>query len=841
MDKGPNFPKLQISTLASTRFDANQHYLATSILKTPLFPSKTFSLNRLSAQIVTHQERIDDLLDQWEEAFERGQDLSAEQLCADDPELLEVVRSQIAALKSMNSKLDGVSVPANLKPNNSAPAESNWDFGKERHEQDPCGLKGAALETTVRTKVFTFYRKGGSGAIYRGEDVDLGRQQAVKTILPNHAVDDEIRSRFEIEARLTARLEHPGIIPVYGMGKTEDGLPFYTMRFVEDSCLDDTIVQFHKQTDRINLSAPVFRDLLQRFISVCQTIAYAHSRGIVHRDIKPHNILMGKYGETLVIDWGLAQQFKREGQFKVKSEQTLVINQTTEEKKLTHRSGTLAYMSPEQHSGMLPSPSDDIYSLGATLFKILSGKSPVEGFENFSEQQIRTAITQGKIAPIGRSDMEVPAALVAICQHAMHLESKHRYQTALELANDVSRFVAGEAVSVYREPWMVRTFRWFGKNLRIAQILIGAALTFLIVWMLASLFFANLAVERQSAREANLISSAENFSRLLSDELDVRIRILETEARSTTLASALQAIENKFLEAGTDSIDRQTLRQWAEPLQDWIITTGQAYDGTRQRQNVVFNSLCIFDRRGFQMARYGSDYPQEQGENMIQSSNQFNDLKTSGPGSKTVGERYNYRGYFRGSQFDAPIDSRAEDLQPHPLPFFISSVYQSKSSATFNFQITVPIYSPRESTSDQVGTEPKLIGLLGMALEIGKLGIPDNGMVISQKEVRLSATQSYTGLVLHHKRQPDYQELMSLDPTDFDRIVVLLEQQSSPPNPQARLLPFPLVDPVTQTTREALRVAYPLRIASRLQQTPDGITQPYETGWFLITEESETD
>jgi len=789
---------------------------------------------------VNHQQRIDDLLDQWEVAFDEGTDLSPEQLCVAAPDLLEVVRGKIAALKSMNAKLNSGAIPSPFQARDSQPLPGRWDAGQDQHEQDPCGVKGASLETTVRTKVFTFYRRGGGGAIYRGEDVDLGRQQAVKTMLPNHAIDPEIRNRFEIEARVTARLEHPGIIPVYGMGQTAEDLPFYTMRFVEDSCLDDTIVEFHKTANRIDLSVPIFRDLLQRFISVCQTIAYAHSRGIVHRDLKPHNILMGKYGETLVIDWGLAQQFKREGHFKANSEHTLVINEANEEKKLTHRSGTLAYMSPQQHLGLLPSPSDDIYSLGATLFKVLSGKSPVDGFEEFSEQQIRTAITQGKIAPIGRANIEVPAALVAVCQKAMHHQPSQRYQTTLELANDVSRYIAGEVVSVYQEPWTARTFRWFGKNLRVAQFLAGAALTFLIVWMLASLFFANLAAERQSAREANLISSAENFSRLLSDELDVRIRILETEARSSVLAQELLAIEAKFQEAGSDPVDQETIRLWAQPLQDWIVATGQSYDGTAQRQSLVFNSLCVFDQRGYQVARYGADFPLDQDQNPTQASSRYNDLKNSGPGTKTIGARFNYRGYFRGNPFDATQQTPDQDLQPHQFPFYISSVYQSKSSSTFNFQITVPIYAAPQG-SPQNRSQPVLLGLIGMALEVGKLGIPDNGMVISQQEVRLSSTQSYSGLVLHHKQQLEQQELMYLDPSDFQRIVAFLAQETSKPNSPAKLLPFPLIDPVTRTKREALRVAYPLRISSRLQKNQTQTAQPYDTGWFLITEESDTD
>lgn len=771
-------------------------------------------------------EIIDDLLDQWEMARDEGRPLTVEELCRDHPDLVPEVNTRIQALLAMDAHLE--QGPA-VSPREGEP-EPAWYQSDGQADKDPSAVKGQTLNTSVETQVFNFYRKGGGGAIYRGEDTGLGRQQAIKVILPQHALDGEIRRRFENEARVTARLEHPGIIPVYGTGETPDGLPFYTMRFVEDSSLDDIIQDFHKNRTEISVANSEFRDLLQRFVSICQTIAYAHSRGIVHRDIKPHNILLGRYGETLVIDWGLARPFKREGRFKVQSEQTLIIGEEAKDT-LSHRSGTLAYMSPQQHSGLLPAPSDDIYSLGATLYKIICGRSPVDSYRDQSESVLREAIIEGRLHPPRRDDTSIPPALLAICQHAMQVEPKNRYRTAEDLANDVNHFIAGNQVTVYREPVFNRMTRWLSRHLRIAQILVGAALSLLLVWTVASVFLTNLAVERQRARKANLLSSAENFSRLLGDELDLRIRILETEARSPELIRQMREINETLEQEGLETEDLsgrsvEQIRSWFGELQEWVIRAGQNYDGTAGRQNVAFNALCVYNLDGYQVARYGTRL----GDGAVEQRAR-NQLGDPDGGASTVGKNFRFRGYFHGSSFDATAG--LDDLRPHRRPFFISSVYLSKSTDGYNFQITVPVFDP---VPDRQGNRA-ILGLLGMPIEVGGLGIPANGIVINRRPVQLSDQSLVEGLILHSALPTE--KLSTIPGDDLEQVNQALRAIADSPS-NAQLLDKPVSLPAADGESAALQAVSPILIRSRFSEADDATPQQrFDTGWLLLTNEAE--
>src|SRR5262249_14262285 len=129
------------------------------------------------------------------------------------------------------------------------------------------------------------------------------------------------RARFVLEAEITGGLEHPGVVPVYGLGLYPDGRPFYAMRFIQGDTLRDAVKRFH--TSREGFDSLAFRQLLGRFVDVCQAVAYAHSRGVLHRDLKPGNVMLGKYGETLVVDWGLAKPVSRGETRQVGDELTL--------------------------------------------------------------------------------------------------------------------------------------------------------------------------------------------------------------------------------------------------------------------------------------------------------------------------------------------------------------------------------------------------------------------------------------------------------------------------------------------------------------------------------------
>ena len=164
--------------------------------------------------------------------------------------------------------------------------------------------------TGQRFRALRLHAKGGLGAVYVALDAELHREVALKQILDRHADDPISRARFLLEAEITGSLEHPGIVPVYGMGTYADGRPYYAMRFIKGESLKETLDRFHadeSMKDDPGRRSLELRKLLRRFIDVCNAIDYAHSRGVLHRDIKPANVIVGKHGETLVVDWGLAK------------------------------------------------------------------------------------------------------------------------------------------------------------------------------------------------------------------------------------------------------------------------------------------------------------------------------------------------------------------------------------------------------------------------------------------------------------------------------------------------------------------------------------------------------
>ena len=314
---------------------------------------------------------------------------------------------------------------------------------------------------SLRFKKLRFHDKGGLGEIHVAMDREVPREVALKEIKPRYANVQASRERFAQEARITGALEHPGVVPVYGLGHYPDGQLYYAMRFIEGETLSKAISRFHKLTDEPRDPGQErldFRKLLNHFIDVCQVMDYAHSRGIIHRDIKPDNIMLGCYGETLVVDWGLAKKIDEEDVESMRAdEQPLPVKIRSASATMPGSVvGTPAYMSPEQALGSVDvvGPASDIYSLGATLYRILTGKFPFQGETALQQVAVGNFKHPCEVAP------DVPRALEAICVKAMAPEPESRYPSPGTLAADMERWLADEPVSVYREPFIQRAFRF---------------------------------------------------------------------------------------------------------------------------------------------------------------------------------------------------------------------------------------------------------------------------------------------------------------------------------------------------------------------------------------------
>jgi serine/threonine protein kinase/tetratricopeptide (TPR) repeat protein len=337
---------------------------------------------------------------------------------------------------------------------------------------------GIATSDGQRFRVLRPHARGGLGAVFVALDTELHREVALKQILESHADDETSRARFLLEAEITGGLEHPGIVPVYGLGTYGDGRPYYAMRFIRGDSLKEAIDRLHAaaalKSDPGRRSLEL-RKLLHRFTDVCNAIEYAHSRGVLHRDLKPGNIIVGKHGETLVVDWGLAKATGRIDHGVDPGERVLVPSSASGSAETLPGSalGTPAYMSPEQAEGDLEhlSPRSDVYSLGATLYYLLTGRPPVEG----DIGEVIRAVQRGEFPPPRQLDPTIDRALEAVCLKAMALKPSERYGTPKVLADDIERWMADEPVTAWREPVTRRARRWARRN-RTAMTAVAVAL-----------------------------------------------------------------------------------------------------------------------------------------------------------------------------------------------------------------------------------------------------------------------------------------------------------------------------------------------------------------------------
>lgn len=284
--------------------------------------------------------------------------------------------------------------------------------------------------------------RGGVGCIHVVRDRELMRTLVMKTLIDGSAVSDYVLQKFVEEAQITAQLEHPNIVPVHDFGYFSGGEVFFTMKLVQGRTLKD-IVKKLRAGDAQTAREFTRTRLLTIFQQVCMAIGFAHSRGVIHRDIKPSNVMVGDYGETLVLDWGVAKVLGRaeaEGAERVSTSRS----QSADATMMGLVTGTPAYMPPEQAAGKVDrvDARSDIYSLGALLYEILAWRPPFRG-RTFKDI-LKAVITQPPTPPSERNPGHpVSPALEAICLKCLQKRPRERYQSVREITVDLERYLAG--------------------------------------------------------------------------------------------------------------------------------------------------------------------------------------------------------------------------------------------------------------------------------------------------------------------------------------------------------------------------------------------------------------
>jgi hypothetical protein len=295
----------------------------------------------------------------------------------------------------------------------------------------PVATHGVPIE---RYRLGAELGRGGMGRVVEAFDVHLGRTVALKEVLPHG--EPGIARRFTREVQLTARLEHPSIVPLYDAGVTADGRPFYVMRRVSGRPLDQLMARATGLGERLTL--------LPAVLSAIDAIAHAHRRGVIHRDLKPSNILLGDLGETVVIDWGLAKVI---GEDDDATGTAPPIASDSLHTQIGSVFGTPGFMAPEQARGEALDPRGDVYALGATLYQLLAGAPPHSG-NSATEVIARTG--SKAVTPVDAVAPGAPPELVAIVGKALAFDPAGRYPDAGALGEDVRRFLSGQLVAAHR-------------------------------------------------------------------------------------------------------------------------------------------------------------------------------------------------------------------------------------------------------------------------------------------------------------------------------------------------------------------------------------------------------
>lgn len=340
--------------------------------------------------------------------------------------------------------------------------------------------------------------RGGEKRIIKAHDSKANRYIAVARPIDTSQEGSE---RFLREARITASLEHPNISSVYEISADENSLPYFTTELLENKSLQDLVKDFHSGNNKYKLE-----DLLDVLVKVCDAMAYAHSRNVLHLDIKPENIQVGTYGNVLLIDWGLAKiltdkddVYLNESDLDADTLNSMTLNGTLK--------GTPGFMAPEQAGLATPKTKQtDIYALGAVLFYILTGKSHIKG-DSLIEVLKNTCLN--KVTPLNEaSEKELPSSLTAVCEKALSLNQEDRYKDVMSFRDEIQAYLRGFATQAEDADFLKQLALLYRRNTLACQVVLAAA----IIIILGTSFFVKTLSEREKEAVSSKQKAEENLA-----------------------------------------------------------------------------------------------------------------------------------------------------------------------------------------------------------------------------------------------------------------------------------------------------------------------------------------
>jgi tRNA A-37 threonylcarbamoyl transferase component Bud32/tetratricopeptide (TPR) repeat protein len=384
--------------------------------------------------------------------------------------------------------------------------------------------------------------EGGMGRVLRARDRRLGRDVALK-----EATSPELAARLEREARLAAHLHHPSIVTVHEAGVWPTGEPFFAMELVSGRALDQVIAEARTMAQRLAL--------LPHVLATADALAYAHAHGVIHRDLKPGNVMVGEFGETVVIDWGLAKELAA-------PDDDAATDGARRPAETQHGAliGTPEYMAPEQARGEPVDQRADVFAIGALLFHLLAGRPP---FEGSTRDDVLDRAADGKLA---RLPAEAPPDLVAIVHKAMARAPAARYPSARELAEDLRRFQTGQLVGAHRYTLRQRAGRFLRRHkaaVAVAAVLLVALAAMALYGVDRIVRERDIAVdERNIAREQRL-ASERLVSFVLGDVHDELVKV----GRVKLLKGIADEVERYFSETGARGLDETARTRRAQAME----------------------------------------------------------------------------------------------------------------------------------------------------------------------------------------------------------------------------------------------------------------------------------